>query len=438
LPHNPFKNAGRPLTRPCRQLENKLTQLGYECVLREGLNMVRCLADASPIVQQMASPADKVKWMDRVYTTTVFGALDRFDNPIANLLSAAKRAATMQSDPFTTMIVPSGLMELQRYAKAENVYYYLSGQAKDKMEPVKFGLDGGLHDPATNLNIFVHYPRVDYSSGTAYGKASNGDLFEKVKIKVFYPLDTKDKTFYMNAATGEATKVEGTDGDLVEYECLMSSAILAAGGSRTGELLMAYPQTSVNTIATSPEMMKLQLRVYLGACLYNPQNVMVVPHCKFEGVIIKKKTKIGAGVDDDKTFGDMFAASSTKDGPFPFTIKRAPTATKDDDLDDKGFRSGALVYRGATYNKKTLKDDTLISPNNGHFGSLDCPAGYSKLHGMAPFRFRFRCPLLPLTRDTCARRPERHGGHAPHTLDSSISFKQNHKGGVQWPGCMML
>ena len=392
--------------------------------------MVRCLADASPIVQQMASPRDKVKWMDRVYTTTVFGALDRFDNPIANLLSAAKRAATMQSDPFTTMIVPSGLMELQRYAKAENVYYYLSGQAKDKMEPVKFGLDGGLHDPATNLNIFVHYPKVDYSSGTAYGKTSSGGLFEKVTIKVFYPKDADaNPTFYMNAATGEATAVGGDIGDLVEYECLMSSAILAAGGSRTGELLMAYPQTSVNTIATSPEMMKLQLRVYLGACLYNPQNVMIIPHCKFEGVIEKNTNKIATAAQFSAVFdGDV-------DQSFPFTIQ---DAGNQDDIDGNGFRSGALVYRGATYNKKTLKDDTLISPNNGHFGSLDCPAGYSKLHGMAPFRFRFRCPLLPLTRDTCARRPERDGGHAPHTLDTSISFKQNHEGGVQWPGCMML
>ena len=236
--------------------------------MREGLNMIRCLADASPIVQQMATEPEKVRWMDRVYTTTVFGALDRFDNPIANLLSAAKRAATMQSDPFTTMIVPSGLMELQRYAKAENVYYYLSGQSKDRMEPVKFGLDGGLHDPATNLNIFVHYPKVDYSSGTAYGKATNGNLFETVTIKVFYPKDgTAAKTYYMDAKTGEAKEVTANKGTLVTYKCLMSSAILAASGSKTGELLMAYPQTSVNTIATSPEMMKLQLRVYLGACL---------------------------------------------------------------------------------------------------------------------------------------------------------------------------
>ena len=233
-----------------KQLEHKLTDLGYECVMREGLNMIRCLADASPIVQAFSNPADKVKWMDRVYATTVFGALDRFDNPIANLLAAAKRAATMQSDPFTTMIVPSGLMELQRYAKAENVYYYLSGQAKNAMEPVKFGLDGGLHDPATNLNIFVHYPKVDYTAGTAYGKSTKGGLLEEVKIRVHYPKSTENgvTTYFMNAHTGEIEVVDGPK-KVVEYTCLMSSAILAAAGSKTGELLMAYPQTSVNTYA---------------------------------------------------------------------------------------------------------------------------------------------------------------------------------------------
>ena len=300
-----------------KQLEHKLTDLGYECVMREGLNMIRCLADASPIVQAFSNTGDKIRWMDRVYATTVFGALDRFDNPIANLLAAAKRAATMQSDPFTTMIVPSGLMELQRYAKAENVYYYLSGQAKTAMEPVKFGLDGGLHDPATNLNIFVHYPKVDYTAGTAYGKSTKGGLLEEVKILVHYPKNGNEKTYFMNAHTGEIEVIGAdnadpeTDGIIVEYTCLMSSAILAAAGSKTGELLMAYPQTSVNTyalfflsflfcvfsdtlppflfslfrIATSPEMMKLQLRVYLGACLYNPQYVpffvLFFPLCFF-------------------------------------------------------------------------------------------------------------------------------------------------------------
>ena len=350
-----------------KQLERKLTDLGYECVMREGLNMVRCLADASPIVNKMINDEDKVMWMDRVYATTVFGALDRFDNAIANLLAMAKRAATMQSDPFDTMIVPSGLMELQRYAKADNVYYYLSGQSKPDMTPVKFGLDGGLHDPATNLNIFVHYPKADYSQGTAYGKASHDYLTETVNIAVHYPQNSTNNAYFMDASTGSPVKIINKEGAFVVYKCTMSSAILAASGSKTGELLMAYPQTSVNTIATSPEMMKLQLRVYLGACLYNPQNVMIIPHCHFEGV-----EKVGTIQQLTPTsFGNFIRAAAN--GAYPWKTNIDPT--------DNDNNAPALVYRGATYSSINLQPDQLISPNNGHFGSLDCPAGYAKLQG---------------------------------------------------------
>lgn len=325
--------------------------------------MIKCLADASPIVQSMSQQSDKIKWMDRVYTSTVFGALDRFENPIANLMAAAKRAAVMQSDPFTTMIVPSGLMDLQRYAKAENVFYYLSGQAKDRMEPVRFGLDGGLHDPATNLNIFVHYPKADYQSGTAYGKAVKNYLTEEVEIKVLYPKgDGADPTYFMDASTGEARVIEGATGQLVTYKCLMSSAILAAGGSKTGELLMAYPQTSVNTIATAPEMMKMQLRVYLGACLYNPQNVMIIPHCHFEGIQMVKNEGFGEELPD-----------------LPH-VDRDAAADEDADFDDNNTsRTACMWYQGATWSDKSLK--TQLTKNNGHFGTLDCPDGYNKLHG---------------------------------------------------------
>ena len=47
----------------------------------------------------------------------------------------------------------------------------------------------------------------------------------------------------------------------------MSSAILAKSGSATGEMLMAYPNTAFTNDNTRPEVFKLQLRVYLGACV---------------------------------------------------------------------------------------------------------------------------------------------------------------------------
>ena len=109
---------------------------------------------------------------------------------------------------------------------------------------------------------------------------------------------------------------------------------------------------------------------------YNPQNVMIIPHCKFEG-IISAAAKDVTNTNQGTTFEGGVSEN------YPLTIRHSagggPVA-RTDDLDG-GFRSGALVYRGATYSKKTMKSDDMISPNNGHFGSLDCPAGFSKLHG---------------------------------------------------------
>ena len=62
----------------------------------------------------------------------------------------------------------------------------------------------------------------------------------------------------------------------------MSSAIVATRpGSETGELLMAYPQTGVST-NQSTETMKMQLRMYLGCAIYEPENLLICPDVQFE------------------------------------------------------------------------------------------------------------------------------------------------------------
>ena len=109
---------------------------------------------------------------------------------------------------------------------------------------------------------------------------------------------------------------------------------------------------------------------------YNPQNVMIIPHCKFEGIISADAKEV-----TDTNEDTFFEGGVSENYPFTIKYKMPPgTDNRTDDLDGD-FRSGALVYRGATYNAKTMKSDEMISPNNGHFGSLDCPAGFSKLHG---------------------------------------------------------
>lgn len=78
----------------------------------------------------------------------------------------------------------------------------------------------------------------------------------------------------MNFETGEWVDVRSNN-EIVLLTVMMSSAIVGKGGSDTGELLVAYPMSSVHTVETSPEYMKMQLRTHLGAAVYRPENLQV-------------------------------------------------------------------------------------------------------------------------------------------------------------------
>jgi hypothetical protein len=172
---------------------------------------------------------------------------------------------------------------------------------------------------------------------------------------------------------------------------------------------MAYPQTSVNTIATAPEMMKMQLRVYLGAYLKNPANVMVLPDVHFEGIIE------GGGVNADGNFWHFFgkneesenASASLNSRSLDFTAMgteaskaagdlatsdKNPLASTDgriDTIDDTRRlltdpKTAPLVlYQGAVFGDAVGHE--LLEPNEGHLGALDCPAGMNKVFGLNVF-----------------------------------------------------
>jgi len=50
------------------------------------------------------------------------------------------------------------------------------------------------------------------------------------------------------------------------YEFVASSAIVAAPGPDTGEMLVAYPQTTAHSVEVAPEEMKMQMRKFFYKC----------------------------------------------------------------------------------------------------------------------------------------------------------------------------
>ena len=135
----------------------------------------------------------------------------------------------------------------------------------------------------------------------------------------------------------------------------MSSAILAAGGSDTGELLVGYPMTGVSTNART-ESMTVALRVYLGAVLKRPENVIVIPHVAFEGII------------EDK-FVDATPGQETSCGGIKVAI------------DGKEY----ISYQGA-YRTENSNGTWTKHPNNGPLGHLDDPYYAELVQGLQIFK----------------------------------------------------
>jgi len=193
-------------------------------------------------------------------------------------------------------------------------------------------------------------------------------------------------------------------------EAMMSSAILAAPGEETGSLLVGYPFTSVST--SSQEMVKIQMRVYLGCVLKSPESVIVLRDVYFEGL------KSGHRFDADVAFMDP-----TKDltyAPFPALylnthancIDYADFQDDSDEMKTNGswshwITSTMLHGAGILHKGKLNPDDgrptklyagscrsTLVkrgdrggpqrvaqTVNAGHMGCLDDPSATSRLWG---------------------------------------------------------
>lgn len=195
---------------------------------------------------------------------------------------------------------------------------------------------------------------------------------------------------------------------------MMSSAILCTKpGKETGELLMAYPSTGVST-SQSTEMMKMQLRVYLGCAIYEPENLLVIPDVQFEGVVAGQGCNLWQDGPFDPASNDLILAFKNKgtdlnnlleDDTFMATAGQyfygGYDLDRDGDHDEteepsefeenKGFVTEDGVplscYLGTTetYHSGQWHRTT---DNAGHLGELDCPRGCDRLDGIQKY-----CPM---------------------------------------------
>lgn len=169
----------------------------------------------------------------------------------------------------------------------------------------------------------------------------------------------------------------------------MSSAILCSDPGKCGELLMAFPMSSVST-STTTETMRMQLRCYLGACLYDPEKVIVVPDIQFECVVSDTLVNQNPGITDgESAYYDGDGVYHPNTGPLGWLDYEScsrvhGTAGDDDDVrrDEHHKRimastKGALTGQAAPLAAATETRDATASDEIVDEGSVEVPESNS-------------------------------------------------------------
>lgn len=319
-------------------LSEKLNELGYKLLMREGTSIIDALVRSTSGVSTMAADTMFTN-ANRYYKTQVFGALAKFEYPLFNLLATAKKCSAYDISRAvkSVLILPHGVPELMRYTTPAQMTYELSGVTKPGQKPVTLSVDGGVDMPATSSSVYVHIPPARNDYGAAMPIAGTNSLEREIYYRI---TNIKGGETIINLETGTKMFIEPKDGGKsVTYKIRTLSAIMAVAGSDTGNLLMQYPRTTVSTDA-STESGRVALRVYMGAVLKRPDNVLVLHDVAFNGI------------------------------------------QKCDD--DTHIPADAVLIEDPIENVAQLTDDKSphFTPNRGYMGSLDSLDGWVKLHGV--------------------------------------------------------
>ena len=374
-----------------KALEEALTNIGYDMLLSEGTNLVSALIRSNHLLHSDGAAArqsgDSSKYMinhaERIYMTSVFGAMNKFPYPVHNLLAAAKKASAydVSRATKTVMILPHGLPELLKYTRPEKMVYNVSGTGP---EPLQMELDGGHLDPSTGCTIFTHIPPSSNIHGSANPVAERSALSGNVTIAIVSPeadaagegeamiFDWKTLSKRKRSdmvATVKDGEEKSSGNDFVQILTFsMSSAILGVPGGGCGELLIGYPSTALSTNA-STESGRMQLRCYLGSVLYRPEDVLIMPDVSFDGLVDVQQFEgkvVGEkgnyyDIPDDKVETEEMSLSSINP-----SIKESKVSG--------GFK--IMAHKCSLW-----KGDKLVRTNEGHLGPLDSPEQHIKVFG---------------------------------------------------------
>lgn len=362
-------------------LQAELTKMGYDMLMTEGTSLVAALVASNAL--NTRNPKAAIAAAERIYTTQVFGCMQKHSYPVHSLLSAAKFCTnyTIATAEATVLIVPHGLPEMLRYTKAENMLSFIHGASHG--DPISSTVTGGAKDVGLGTTVFVHIPPQNDSMSAAHPTNEGSLLASEVTFCTFYTrsqTDGMDDMVYDPIGRKLSRK---HDSSLVVrvYKMQMLSAILAVpNGAQqgTGELLVGFPQTFVGT-DVSTETGRLRLRTYLGSVLYRPEHVLILPDVSFSGVIEFEDLEIGdvQGLNIDELSENGSLGPSDDAGAYD-ALETAVQNALAGSLKFADGVAGCTFYQAATFNSSNRKQ---ARENTGHLGHIDSPKCGDAMYG---------------------------------------------------------
>lgn len=147
--------------------------------------------------------------------------------------------------------------------------YAISGFKQSDSSTVKLDMPGVFLEPQLGVKILVSKRMPTYNNGTAFPDVHDaGYLNEEASWATYYYVpkaeDDNEEYGIVDFETGTIKIMEAGNYYRPCMKAMMGSAILCANpGPDTGEMLFAYPSTSLSS-DKEIETLKCQLRVYMG------------------------------------------------------------------------------------------------------------------------------------------------------------------------------
>jgi len=263
-----------------RELSAKLIELGYNMLMRQGTYMNDAIVASMPAVPSNVRKSTA----HRVYCQSIFGALNKSEYGVTTLLTAARAASAypVGSSPDSMLIIPTGAPDVMKYAHKGSCDYSVTGAAHHEMKPVKLSTGNVWVDNRSGTKIMVRAPAIASRTSMQPGKRPINGLTRRTWIISRH--DCNDNDRIPDLLHGGYVKIEQEKTVYRAVQVVASAAIMGIPGDKTGNMLFGFPFTGVST-SHAEERLRIQLRLYLGAALYKPQNVLVMPDAFVENVV---------------------------------------------------------------------------------------------------------------------------------------------------------